>query len=195
MTKSLARTYFFAGFFHGEMHYWPDNLSGCVRATLSRIIEISRNRVTNRVLSWNVPVSFCFPPAEITFPFPIVFSKLFAYAEFPIFQRRLSKTRKLHATFENKMNNRISCIIEVFNFGSLILRSFSFFAVCRNKFDDIGKKEIFLGFSSVNILWFGFFSVIEDESKELLERRMKIRDRNSVNNITLIIFYKRNFSQ
>lgn len=43
------------------------------------------------------------------------------------------------------------------------------------------------------MIW--FFSVIEDESKELLERRMKIRDRNSVNNITLIIFYKRNFSQ
>lgn len=69
------------------------------------------------------------------------------------------------------MNNRISCVIEVFNFGSLILRSFSFFAICRNKFDDIGKKEIFLGFSSVNrgdfMIWFFFFR-IEDESKYLI---------------------------
>lgn len=158
MTKSLARTYFFAGFFHGEMHYWPDNLSGCVRATLSRIIEISRNRVTNRVLSWNVPVSFCFPPAEITFPFSYCLLETLRVRRVPdISTKTTKKTRKLHATFENKMNNRISCVIEVFNFGSLILRSFSFFAVCRNKFDDIGKKEIFLGFSSVNILWFGFF--------------------------------------
>lgn len=98
MTKSLVRTYFFAGFFHGEMHYWPDNLPGCVRATLSRIIESLEIALRTAFLSWNVPAfPSAFLPAEITFPFFYCLLETLRVRQVPNISRK---------TFENEETTR-----------------------------------------------------------------------------------------